>query len=214
MCLLCPTTPLSQSEMNGKYGSSYAQFANNENKFDITMCQAPCRAPCCWLGSMMCLCPVQIYMRHRALNHVHPGSGWSHYICCQGYYGGCCCLQPGNMCESTCPHCCMCLEAFCCTGPAVSATSIIMRNEYGLGLDNDDIRLIRCTNCLMIFALCLSCVARCTECEGDDQVAQVCNILADVVFCCVSGCMTAQTHHEIKLRERINAPERHTMTRA
>lgn len=80
MCLFCfSTKPLSQSEMNGKYGQVYGQFSNNNTKFDISLCQAPCREPCCWMGSMVCLCPAQVHMRHKALNHVDPGSGWSNY---------------------------------------------------------------------------------------------------------------------------------------
>jgi len=214
MCLFCfSTEPLSGSEMNGKYGAAYASFAHNQEKFDISLCQAPCRAPCCWLASLICLCPAQIQMRHKALNHVNPGSGWSNYKCCQGYFGGCCCLQPGQVCDQTCPVPCMCLEAFICPGLAISATSNVIRDEYGLGLDEDDVRLIRCSNCLQIFSLCLYCVSMCTPCEGDDLVAQAVSIVADVVFCCVSGCMTAQVHHEIKKREKMGVPSRQRMER-
>lgn len=214
MCLMCfSKEPLSQSEMKGKYGGAYQQFLHHTSTYDISLCETPCREPCCWLGSMVCLCPAQIHMRHKALNHVDPGSGWSNYKCCQGYFGGCCCFQPGQMCERTCPLPCMCLEAFLCPGAAVSATSNVIREEYRLGLDEDDVRIIRCSNCLQIFAFCLTCVARCTDCEGDDAVAHCVNILADVVFCCVSGCMTAQVHHEIKLREKASSPQRERMDR-
>jgi hypothetical protein len=34
-----------------------------------------------------------------------------------------------------------------------------------------------------------------------------------VVFCCVGGCMTAQVHHEIKMREQMSAPQREPMER-
>jgi hypothetical protein len=165
------------------------------------------------LGSMACLCPAQVHMRHKALNHVNPGSGWTNYKCCQGYFGGCCCFQPGNMGEKSCPIPCMCLEAFLCPGAATSATSTVIREAYSLGLDQDDVRLIRCSNCLMIFSVCLSCVARCTECEGDDALAHIVNIVSDVVFCCVSGCMTAQVNREIRLREKSNSPQRERMDR-
>ncbi|KAH8063002.1 hypothetical protein JL722_2156 [Aureococcus anophagefferens] len=42
-------------------------------------------------------CPV--HMRYKVLNHVAPGSGWDHYVCCQGYTGSCCCFHPGACCE-------------------------------------------------------------------------------------------------------------------
>eukprot|EP00527_Entomoneis_sp_CCMP2396_P006044 CAMPEP_0198143066 /NCGR_PEP_ID=MMETSP1443-20131203/5680_1 /TAXON_ID=186043 /ORGANISM="Entomoneis sp., Strain CCMP2396" /LENGTH=162 /DNA_ID=CAMNT_0043806205 /DNA_START=232 /DNA_END=720 /DNA_ORIENTATION=- len=162
---------------------------------------------------MLCFCPVQVYMRHKALNHVTPGSGWSNYKCCQGYFGGCCCLQPGNMGEQMCPSCCMCAEAAICPGPATSATSNVVREAYQLGLDEDDVRLIRCSNCLFYFSCLLSCVASMTECEGDDALARVVDIVSDVTFCCVSGCMTAQVHHEMNLRDSSAYPKRELMDR-
>ena len=107
----------------------------------------------------------------------------------------------------------MTLEAFLCTGPAASATSSLIRDEYRLGMDEDDVRLIRCTNCLQIFSICVSCVAMCTECEGDDVFARTLNTVADVVFCCVAGCMVAQAHHEIQRREQMAVPQRIRMDR-
>lgn len=216
MCLFCfSSEPLSQSELNGKYGSAYGRFSNlsRRNTFDASLCQTPYKTPCCWSASMLCLCPAQIYMRHKALNHVDPGSGWSNYRCCQGYYGGCCCLQPGSVGDEQCPVCCMTLEAFLCVGPAASATSNVIREQHQLALDEDDVRLIRCTNCLQIFAICLTCVARCTDCEGDDAAAGIVNAIADVVFCCVAGCMTAQANHEMDVRDKMGAPQRMKMDR-
>jgi len=201
-CLFCFSKDnLSQDEIKGKYGSALGPYANQADKYDITMCQAPCREPLCCCASMACFCPVQIYMRHKVLNHVTPDSGWSNYICCQGMFGGCCCIQPGSLGESTCPLPCMCLEACLCPGAAVSATSGVIREKYMLGLDEDDVRLIRCSNCLFYFSFILSCIARCTECEGDDVLANIVDCISDVVFLSVSGCMTAQVHHEMKLRD-------------
>lgn len=162
---------------------------------------------------MLCYCPVQVWLRHKALNHVEPGSGWSNYRCCQGYFGGCACLQPGQLGEESCPLCCMTLESCLCPGLAVSATSMVIRHNYGLGLDEDDVRLIRCSNCLQIFACVCHLIACMTDCEADDKVACVVDMIADVVFCSVAGCTTAQCHHEIKLRENMSAPQRQRMDR-
>ena len=52
----------------------------------------------------------------------------------------------------------------------------------------------------------------CTDCEGDDIVASVVDCISDVVFCCVSGCMTAQVHHEMKLKE-ASSPTGQLMSR-
>jgi len=202
-CLFCfSDKPLREDEKLGRQGSTLGRFSNNSNKYDLKLCQVPCSSalPCC-LGSMLCLCPVQIWMRHRALNHVNPGSGWRHYTCCQGYFGGCCCIQPGQMGEDSCPTGCMCLEAFCCPGMAVSATSMVIRETYNLGLDEDDVRLIRCSNCLQIFACVCNIIACLTDCEEVDTFAQILDCVADVIFCSVAGCTTAQAYHEIKKRE-------------
>jgi hypothetical protein len=212
-CLFCFSKDnLSQDEIKGKYGSALGPYANKDNKYDITMCQAPCREPLCCCVSMACFCPVQVYMRHRVLNHVTPDSGWSNYICCQGMFGGCCCIQPGKLGESTCPLPCMCLEACLCPGAAVSATSGVIRERYMLGLDEDDVRLIRCSNCLFYFSFILSCISMCTECEGDDTLASIVNCISEVVFCSVSGCMTAQVHHEMKMKE-TSSPMRQLIDR-
>jgi len=212
-CLFCFSTDKpSEEEMKGKYGKQYAEYLNNTATYDITMCEAPCQEPCCWMGTMLCFCPAQIKVRHDALNHVDPGSGWSNYLCCQGMFGGCLCFQPGKMGEKSCPVPCMCLESCCCPGLSVSATSAVIRQRYSLGLDDDDVRLIRCNNCLQLLACFASCLNICIDCEGDDQCVMILDTIADIVFCCTSACMTAQVYHEIKLREQ-SAPQKATMER-
>lgn len=207
MCFFCfSSDPLSSEEVQqGKYAAAYGQFIYETNKFDVTLCQAPCAEPCCWFGSMACCCCAQIMMRHKVLNHVHPNSGWQDYECCQGMYGGCCCLQPGQCCDKTFPRTCMCLEVVFCPGPAVSATSLILRRHYRLGLDQDDVRLIRCNNCLFCMSVILSCLTICIDNETLDCAAHCANVTSDIVFCCTSGCMMAQAYHECKVREAPTA---------
>jgi len=193
-------SPLSQDELKGKYGSALAIYANNDEKFDVTLCQTPCKEPLCCCASGICLCCATIHMRHKVLNHVNPGSGWSDYKCCQAKFGKVCCCTPGQLGESKCPCPCMCLEAFCCTGPAVSSTSMVIRDEYFLGLDESDIRLIRCNNCLMCFSAICSVVACLTDNEDIDAASGIINCIADVVFCATAGCMTAQVNREMEKR--------------
>ena len=218
-CLLCfSSEPLKEDELNGKYGSQLGKYNHiQNNNYDISMCQAPSSEPCCFLGSLLCFCPAQIYIRKKALNHIEPGSGWSNYTCCQSQFGGCCCIQPGEMGEKSCPVVCMSLEACCFPGMAVSASSAVIRDQYNLGLDEDDIRLIRCNNCLQCFALILNCLSLCIDCEGDadETCVYFVNLAADVTFCCIAGCMTAQINHEIDLREdqQPSAPSASKMLR-
>jgi hypothetical protein len=200
--------------MKGKYGQAFAGYVDYDQTYDITMCQAPCKATGCWCGSMLCFHIAQVKMRYKALNHLEPGSGWKNYICCQNYFGGMCCFQPGKCCESTCPVPCMCLETCCCPGASVSATSMLVRDRYQLGLDEDDVRLIRCNNCLFCFSAILSCLGMCFDWDGEEACIQTVNCISECVFCCTSACMTAQTNHEIKLREKgASAPSAQLMER-
>lgn len=211
-CFCFSGDKLSPEERKGKYGDLWGQYADNEQNFRVKLCGAPCAEPCCWMGSMVCGPCAQYKIRHMALNHAEPGSEWKNYTCCQGMFGGCCCIQPGNLGEDTCPRCCMCAEGLCCPGMAVSASQSMIMQQYNLGLDEDDVRLIRCNNCLQCLAVVASCLNICIDCEGDDEVVSLINLVADITFCCVSGCMTARVYHEIKEREK-EAPERFQIER-
>lgn len=70
----------------------------------------------------------------------------SKYICCQGYMN-CMCFKAGSCGESSCPELCLCLESFCCLGPAMSSSRMFVMDQYDLRPDPCDNRLIRFTNC-------------------------------------------------------------------
>mmetsp|Transcript_22872 Transcript_22872/g.48654 ORF Transcript_22872/g.48654 Transcript_22872/m.48654 type:complete len:224 (+) Transcript_22872:59-730(+) len=195
--------PLAREELTkGRYGPVYAEFLSEDHdKFRIGLSETPCREPACWAGSVLCCFCSQVATRKRVLNHVNPGSGWSDYKCCQGYYGSCCCLEPGSMGEETCPVPCLCLEVACCPGPAAAATSLVLRKEYKLGIDDDDVRLVRCNNCIFATSVVLSCLALCIDSEGLDCAADCAGVTSDVVFACLAGCMMGQAHHEMNYRE-------------
>ena len=215
VCLFCfSKEPLSSDELGkGQHGAAYGPFAEEPNKFQVTLCKTPCKEPGCWCGSMLCCLCSQMHMRKRVLNHVNPGSGWKDYKCCQGYYRGCCCLQPGKLGESKCPVPCLCLEVCLCSGPAASATSLVLREKYHLGLDEDDVRLIRCNNCIFCASIVLTCLTFCIQSEGLDCAAQCARITSDCVFTCTMGCMMGQAHHEMKFREGNAAPMQNAMER-
>lgn len=216
MCINCfSKEPLSRDELTkGKYGEAYGRFADDTDKFQITLCQAPCKEPGCWCGSMFCCLCSQMLMRKKVLEHVHGGTNWKdHYKCCQGYFGGCCCLQPGNMGDSSCPVPCLCLEVLLCAGPAASATSLVLREEYRLGLDDDDVRLIRINNCIYCASILLSCLTICVDSDALDCAAQCARVTSDTLFLCTMGCMMGQVHRELKFREGRSAPTGMAMQR-
>ncbi|KAH8063941.1 hypothetical protein JL720_13102 [Aureococcus anophagefferens] len=181
--------PLGEDELSTKRGATFARFAGNRDKFQTSMGDACCKAPgCCLLGG----CPLsflctQVHMRYKVLNHVAPGSGWDHYVCCQGYTGSCCCFHPGACCER-------------------DAADL----HYKLVPDECDNRLIRFNNCMQV----LSCICHFAAIFDRNlrDLAQIIDLIADIVFFSTAGCMTAQVDYEINYR--IGAPaEPETMDR-
>ena len=134
-CLCFSDAPLNENELKGQRAVAIGRYVANVNTFQTKMIDTPCSCatlPCCLISCCpyVSLC-VQIDMRHRVLNHVSPGSGWTHYQCCQGHCPVCC-FKPSDT-PHTFPRTCMCLEAFCCTGLAASATSFKRRCAVAIG---------------------------------------------------------------------------------
>jgi hypothetical protein len=75
-------------------------------------------------------------------------------------------------------------------------------DRYQLGLDEDDMRLIQCNNCLFCFSVVLGCLGMCFEWDGKEECVQIVNYISECVFFCTSACMMAQIIHEIELREK------------
>jgi len=195
--------PLMDNELDvGRYGEVYGAFANDSDKFQIKLCQGPCKEPACWCRTMICCLPSQMIMRKRVLNHINPGSGLKDYECCQGVYMD----SAGTLGESTCPVPCLCLEVCLCAGPAASATSITLREEYKLGLDEDDVRLIRLNNCIFCASAVLRCLTICIPIPCFDFADACARTTSDVLFCCTVGCILSQVHNELKFRNGPQAP--------
>lgn len=95
--------------------------------------------------------------------------------------------------ESTCPSLCLCLEAHCCNFAAVSASRMLVMERYNLSSDPCDHVLIQVSNCLQ----CLACICNILAVIGipfAKESACLVNIIADIVYGLVSGCMTAQVN--------------------
>uniref|UniRef100_A0A7S0GHA6 Uncharacterized protein n=1 Tax=Proboscia inermis TaxID=420281 RepID=A0A7S0GHA6_9STRA len=207
-CCCLDGSPVSQEEVGkSKANQRYGDYIDNPNKFDVNMCHSCTKSPlCCCFGGLpiVSVCSA-IKLRHKVLNHVNPGSGWENYTCCQSKFGGCCCIQPGSMGEQNFPAGYMACEACCCAGMAISATRIEMMEEHRLSVDACDNRIIRFNNCLQ----CAVCVARIVDCiinnDTTEYIENVLECIASIVFCSVSGCMTAQVDHEVNLRDKAKS---------
>lgn len=131
-------------------------------------------------------CFTQILLRQKVLEgDMHK------YQCCQGYVNNCC-FKAGSLGEESCPFLCLVLEAFFCSNLAVSASRMYVMDRYQLSSDPCDYRLIRLSNCLQM----LSCFCDLLACACDNgnirQLAILIDHLADLMYHCVSSCMTAQ----------------------
>jgi len=91
----------------------------------------------------------------------------------------------------------------------------VMMEQYNLGIDEGDARLIHCNNCLQ---LCV-CIARIVDCIVDTPATECCETTLEIVSCvmfqCIQGCMLAQVNHEIELRDegKKSAPSAEMMSR-
>jgi len=195
--------PLSEDDYGSKRGGAYGKFHNHREKFQISMGDAPIKncGACCLGGCPLTFICMQHHMRYKVLNHIAPGSGWDNYICCQGYAPPCCCFQPGACCEKDIPRTCMCVETCCCPGAAVSATRFVMMEQYMFMADECDNRLIRFNNCIQI----LSCICHIAAIfnRNFEQLAQIIDLIADIVFFSTAGCMTAQVDYEVNYRNTL-----------
>lgn len=181
--------------------------------YAVTMKEACTADAHCCIADCICPCPTRTYMRYRALNLVEPGSGWKNYECGQGRYSD---LSEDDCsgCEKSCPCPCMCVES-CCCAQSSAVTSMIVRQHYQLGLSEEDKKALR-EGCLAMELCCLCAVCGlicggCCDCSGGG----CCNDgsskdKTDSNLCDMASCITAQTHHEIIMRERLQA--RTTMT--
>ena len=175
-------------------------YKDSGGKFQTTMgnaCFADCPTTCVW-----CLCQssfifsgcTQYLLRSRVLD-----GDMSKYRCFQGQFTACCCIKAGTFGEESCPQLCLCCEACCCPGLALSASRITVMDQYDLSSDPCDNRMIRFSNCCMM----LSCVCHILAIfiDGLDRLAQIIDLIADIVFAVVSGCMTAQVIHELNYQK-------------
>ena len=180
-CLLC----FDDGPIEGDPRQNYA------NKFKTDMMGAAAADPVCCILSFCCLPCAQIKLRKDVLN-----GDMSQYKCCQGYMDNACFTagtkgDQGN-------EVCLCLEAFCCSGLAVSSSRQLVMDTRNLMPDPCDNRLIRFSNCLQYLS-CICDILACFDASFQD-IADLVRLAADCVFLSVAACMTTQVHHEIKLQ--------------
>ncbi|KAJ1445599.1 hypothetical protein M885DRAFT_473383 [Pelagophyceae sp. CCMP2097] len=166
-------------------------FQERDREFADGLTSMPCmQCPVCCV-SCFCLPCMNCYMRYQVL-----GRSLENYECCQGYMNGVCCFDSGF---SRGSGCCLIVEAYCCAGLSVSSTRMYTMNLYDLRTDPCDERLIACSNCLTCLSIICNILAAVSP--QFDDLAQIIDCLADVLFYSVAGCMHAQVYNELQKRQ-------------
>jgi len=185
------------------------RYTYGDQQFQVSMLNSCCKAPCAFCFAFTCPCCANIKLRYDVL-----GGDMEKYMCCQGMFGGCCCIQPGNMCDKDCPWLCLCLEAWCCLSFAISASRWYIMEQRNLHSDPCDRRIIQCNNCLQ----CLSCLCTILACfcEEARDAAECVQHIAHCFFLCTQACMCAQVYHEVQVypvtQTEAVPPPQQTMT--
>lgn len=175
-------------------------MANNPNKFQTSMMDAPCADPGYFCFGCFCPCCAACHLRKKLLGD----SFATEYSCCQMESVG---FQPCcySMCEcfKTCPDVGLCLEACCCTGCSLSFTRIHAMHKWQLQPDPMDYTCIQFSNCMQVLRCVCDILAIFNR--SFEQAAHCVDCVADCAFHVTAGCMLAQTNHEINFRAMPSA---------
>lgn len=198
MCCIFSDDPLGADERQGG-GHRSQGYRTFGNKMQTGMMYAPCSEcpwSCCWFTGQFLpvTCGITQYMlRRKAI-----GYDMTKYRCFQGQFA-ICCIKGGACGEESCPSLCLCCEAHLCNGPAVSASRMLVMDRHDLMSDPCDNQLIRCNNCLQIISCVCDTLAMIDQSFRD--LAHIIDLIAEITYHTISGCMTAQTAHEINYQD-------------
>lgn len=145
----------------------------------IGMCESPCKAPADFCYGCWCTCCAVYGQRNELLDLTGEP-----YVCCAGL---CPCGPLGDPCSSRNP--CMCIEAFCCVGLALSGNRFMVQTRFDKMNTPCDDAIICCT-CLFVYGIE---IARCFV-----EIPQELDFCADCIIMTVNGCMHAQQQVEIR----------------
>jgi hypothetical protein len=145
-------------------------------------------ADCCF--ATWCTWCASYSLRKRALY-----GDMRRYVCCNGDWP-----CSGRCGEQKCPGFCLCVEVTCCFPQSVASTRWMLQDEMQLMNTKCDNAIIG----VMIAAQYLACICWLAACiTGNDvlnDIARIIDLIADIMWCTVCGCM--QTQHKVQLDER------------
>ena len=180
-CFIC----VSDDELDGDK-DKYGKFTNY---FQVGIKDACCKdCGCCIVSTVFFPCALY-KIRESALN-----GNFKEYSCCQGYYHACTKCIDGQ--EENCPECCLMMEATCCCSCSISATRMLVMDQYLLHSDPWDRRLIRVNNMLQCLSIICDIAALVDDSARD--CADLLDCISQVFYCSLQSCMVTQVHLELK----------------
>lgn len=179
-CLVC----FDESPIDGDPRAGY------NKKWEIGMMDAPCKNPLGFCYSFVCCPCAQWQLREKALE-----GDWTRYRCCQGYYDMCC-WKAGSV-GDTGNKCCAAIELCCpwCLSCAVSSTRMLVMDTRNIMPDPCDNRIIRFNNCMQLIS-CICHILAMFDSSFED-LANLVDCIADMVFLTTQACMTTQADYEL-----------------
>jgi len=198
MCIICPDKPPDKVSRKGAGGAAQQAMLdaqNNPNVFAIGLKDACCEEPgCCIISALGTPCGLTACWARKAVLEKY-ANGIEDFVCCQGYAGKCCCIEPGTYCKGSAAG--LCCEGCCCPVLSLSIARVHLMDMKQVRPDPCDYKIICCSNTLQLIACVLDIIAIFVEQARD--LAELIGCVADIFTCSVGGCMGAQVHHEIKL---------------
>jgi len=113
------------------------------------------------------------------------------------------CFKSSRCNEKACPWFCLCVEVLLCLGPSVSATRMMVMDQYEIRPDPCDNRIVRLTNCLMVMSCVCDLLSVCVR-----ELRYAANIIHSAANCVAygtMGCMASQVFKEIDHRKQFRA---------
>jgi len=198
MCIFCPDKPPESVKAKGAHGAQQQAMLSKQNNpygFALGLKDAPCKEPaCCCISALGSPCGLTACWARKAVLEKYDG-GVDNFVCCQGYIGKQCCVDPVTYCPGSMLG--LVLEGCCCPMLSLSIARIHLMDKKQVRPDPCDWQIIQCSNALQL----ISCVLDLAAMIYDPlrEAAQLVGLIVDIFTCSVGGCMGAQVHHEIKL---------------
>mmetsp|Transcript_108341 Transcript_108341/g.263329 ORF Transcript_108341/g.263329 Transcript_108341/m.263329 type:complete len:283 (-) Transcript_108341:41-889(-) len=155
--------------------------------WSVPLSEAACAAPCHFCAGFWCPCCFAYQQRNKILDITGEP-----YVCCGG---SCICCQ--QTCDGREPW--LCLEACCCTSPAILANRYMIQTRF-------DVQNDPCDETILGLTAFINMLADCAEICMDRESARHLEHVMHLINACICSCMLTQQHAELqRVEEAVQA---------